>query len=76
MISAASLSITVCSTIASVSLRSTERRHLMHVVECAAAETRDQAPSRTTAMFAWDPYAAFFLGGGDDVLRQCVSSIK
>ena len=39
----------------------------MHVVECAAAETRDQAPSRTTAMFAWDPYAAFFLGGGDDV---------
>jgi len=48
----------------------------MHVVECAAAETRDQAPSRTTAMFAWDPYAAFFLGGGDDVLRQCVSSIK
>ena len=45
----------------------------MHVVECAAAETRDQAPSRTTAMFAWDPYAAFFLGrrggaraGGDD----------
>ena len=41
----------------------------MHVVECAAAETRDQAPSRTTAMFAWDPYAAFFLGGGDDVDR-------
>ena len=39
----------------------------MHVVECAAAETRDQAHSRTTAMFAWDPYAAFFLGGGDDV---------
>ena len=41
----------------------------MHVVECAAAETRDQAPSRTTAMFAWDPYAAFFPGGGDDVTR-------
>ena len=44
----------------------------MHVVECAAAETRDQAPSRTTAMFAWDPYAAFFLGGGDDVTAERV----
>ena len=43
----------------------------MHVVKCAAAETRDQAHSRTTAMFAWDPYAAFFLaGGGDDVVLQ------
>ena len=45
----------------------------MHVVECAAAETRDQAPSRTTAMFAWDPYAAFFLGGGDDVTPPACS---
>ena len=44
-----------------------ERRHLVQAVERAAAEPRDQRLPGNTAMFLWDPYAAFFPGGGDDV---------